>query len=67
MLHKIKCKKSLYKSTYKGNAFTKDLLYTIVDEDKLFVYVIDDKGNEFSMSKIKKEPFYYIDEFFLYK
>ncbi len=59
-----KCKKSLYKSTYKGNAFTKDKTYNIVDEDDDFFYIIDNEGRKFSMHKTPSNTYYYIDDYF---
>ena len=46
----IKCKKSLYKSTYKGNAFIKGKSYTIAKEDNLFIWVKDKENNDFNFS-----------------
>jgi hypothetical protein len=59
-----KCKKSLYKSTYKGNAFTKNKTYNVVDEDDNFFYIIDNEGQEFSMCKAQSNVYYWIDDYF---
>lgn len=59
-----KCKKSLYKSTYKDNAFTKGESYNIVEEDDNFFYLTDNKGRSFNFSKLKKLPYYWVDDYF---
>jgi hypothetical protein len=65
--NKLKCKKSLYKSTYKGNAFTKGHSYIITSEDDIFLNLQDNEGNEFNFKKIHSETFYYINDYFNYK
>lgn len=59
-----KCKRSLYKSTYRGNAFTKGKIYNVIEEDDDFLYIEDNKSQRFNFSKIKNEPYYYIDDYF---
>lgn len=59
-----KCKKSLYKRTYKGNAFTKGKTYNIVEEDNNHFYLIDNEGHKFNFSKELKSPYYYINDYF---
>jgi hypothetical protein len=51
----MKCKKSIYKSTYKRNAFTKGKNYFLVEEDELRYWVRDELGNPSSFTK--KETF----------
>lgn len=63
-MEKIKCKQNLYKSTYRGFAFTKDKQYNIIDEDKDFFYLRDNLGNIFNLSKELKQPYYYIGNYF---
>lgn len=50
----IKCKKSLYKYTYKKNAFTKGKFYTFCDRDfhhgADIIWMIDSQNQEFSFS-----------------
>lgn len=60
----MKCKKSLYKSTYKGNAFTKGNEYEVVREEKRFVWLIDNTGKEFSMCKENQYGYYFIKKYF---
>lgn len=59
-----KCKKSLHKSTYGGNAFTKGKTYDIIEEDEFFFYIKDNKGWEFSMHKTPFHGYYWVDEYF---
>ena len=59
-----KCKKSLYKSTYKGWAFNKNKGYIVVKENKEFYLIKDNRGNLFDFSKERKSPFYFIDDYF---
>ena len=62
---KLKCKKDLYKSTYKGKAFTKGTSYSIARKDE-FIWIIDNEGNEFNFSMEKIDPYYYIMDYFEY-
>lgn len=59
-----KCKKNLYKSTYKGNSFTKGKTYNIEDEDDNFFYFIDNEGMSFNFSKVEKLPYYWVEDYF---
>lgn len=59
-----KCKKSLYKSTYKGYAFTKNKKYIIKSEDKDYIYLIDNQGNIFDMYKNPSNIYYYFNDYF---
>jgi hypothetical protein len=59
-----KCKKSLYKSTYQKNAFTKNKIYKCVEEDENFFYFIDNEGHEFSVHKTPSKIHYWIDDYF---
>lgn len=59
-----KCKKSLYKSTYEGNAFTIDKTYDIVEEDDNFFFIIDNEGRKFSLHKTQSNIYYWIDDYF---
>lgn len=61
---KVICKKSLFKSTYKKNAFTKKKKYSISSEDDNFYFLIDNGLNEFSFSKKGVSPFYSFHEYF---
>jgi len=62
--NKAICVKSLYKSTYKGNAFDIDNSYLIKSEDDKFYYVIDNTGHEFNLSKTETAPYYYFGDYF---
>jgi len=59
------CKKNLYKSTYMGLAFTKNKRYKISEEDKDFLYFIDNTGAEFSVCKTRMFGFYFVDDYFV--
>jgi len=60
-----KCKKDLHKSTYNGNAFTKGRTYRACNhEDPAFVWLTDNQGNEFSMSKEQEPPYYFVCDYF---
>ena len=48
---KLKCIKTLYESTYKSNAFTRNKLYEAKGHSNVFVYVLDVKEKEFSFLK----------------
>jgi len=59
------CKKSLFKSTYKRNAFTNNKKYKIDSEDEKFYYIIDNESNQFNFSKKNDEVDYYkFEEYF---
>ena len=59
-----KCKKPLWKSTYKGWAFNKHKGYIVVKENKEFFLIKDNRGNLFDFSKERKSPYYFIDDYF---
>jgi hypothetical protein len=59
-----KCTKDLYKSTYKENAFDKDKEYRVSSSDKEFVWLIDNKGYPFNLSKEPTHDYYYINDYF---
>jgi hypothetical protein len=54
-----KCIKSLFKSTYKKNAFSKNKKYEIVGEDDRFIFLKDNEGNSFNFSKNNDSNVYY--------
>lgn len=61
----VSCKKDLYKSTYKSNAFNINDRYIISSEDNEFYYIIDNNGREFNFSKANTKPYYYFEDYFL--
>lgn len=62
----LKCKKSIYKSTYKKNAFTKDKHYTIREETKTHYWITDNLNNSFSFTKTKANTGEYLfSDYFL--
>lgn len=61
---KIECKKSLYKSTYEGDAFTKGKTYILTIEDKYY-WLVDNEGHEFSFTKTPGKTMYFIGDYFL--
>lgn len=65
VLFSKKCIKSLYRSTYKGYAFTKNKTYYCIEEDNDFFYMLDNRGDKgFNFSKTPKLGFYNMDEYF---
>ncbi|SRR3972149_3354492 len=49
---KLRCIKTLYKSTYKGNAFTRNKLYEIrSDKNHDFIHILDNQGRFFGFEK----------------
>jgi hypothetical protein len=60
----VKCKKSLYKSTYKGWAFNRGKEYKVISHDKRFFYVKDNEGHEFSLAKENISPYYWFETYF---
>lgn len=58
------CKESLYKSTYKGNAFSKGVAYKTSREDDKFIWLVDNHGNEFDFAKTPTTPYYFIEDYF---
>ena len=65
VIMKRKCKKSIYKSTYKKNAFTKNRIYICIEENDNFLYFIDNEGKKFSISKNSSNSFYWLEDYFL--
>ena len=61
---KCKCIKSLYKSTYGKNAFTKNRIYTIVAEDEQQYYILDSQPREFDMFKQRVYGVYFFEDYF---
>ena len=60
----MKCKKSLYKSPYRGLAFSKNKIYGIFSEDDDFVWFLDNQNQQFSFAKKKIAGFYMVNEYF---
>jgi hypothetical protein len=61
----IKCKKSLYKSTYQGYAFREGRFYLKLNEDKNFVYMKDERDNSFNFATDKTtNEFYKYEDYF---
>jgi len=60
----IKAKNSLYKSTYKCNAFTKNKEYIIYSEEDKLIFIIDNVGNHFCFSKLNNNAGYFIEDYF---
>ncbi len=61
---KLRCIKSLYKSTYRGNAFVEGKEYEIASEEPNTVYVYDEHGNSFNFFKTAGTPYYFLDHYF---
>lgn len=61
---KVICIKDLYKSTYTGNAFISGQEYEVIERDERFVWVTDEKGNPFSFSILKQQPFHFYNDYF---
>ena len=61
----LKCKKSLYKSTYKKNAFTKNKKYDVVEIDDKFYHIVDNEGRALTVSKTEIPIYYYIGDYFI--
>lgn len=61
-MNKLLCIKSLYKSTYNGNAFDKDKTYEIIRENEHIVWVRDNEGKEFSFGDYQYS--YKLSEYF---
>lgn len=62
--NKLRCKKSLFKSTYCGNAFDSGKLYIPTHKNRLFIRIIDNQGNEFDFSIKPKSPYYTFSDYF---
>lgn len=60
-MNKVKCIKSLYKTTYKKNAFTKGKKYDIHILDSKesapeIIFVIDSEGHSFNFALVEPDP-----------
>lgn len=64
------CKKSLYKSTYKKNAFIEGKIYHIKSEDADFYDIFDENKEDkkavgyMNFSKTQKVPYLFFDDYF---
>lgn len=65
ILFSKKCKKSLYKSTYKKNAFTKNKTYDVFEEDESFLWFVDNENNQFCVCKTAAHGYYYVNDYFI--
>ena len=63
----LKCVKSLYKSTYEKNAFTKNKLYNILSEDNVYINIVDNEGRDFNIAKNVDGYSYVFSDYFEYK
>jgi hypothetical protein len=61
---KLKCIRNLFKSTYKGMAFDKDQLYTVLSEEDGMIYIEDNLGNEFNFVKSHTDIYYQLSDYF---
>lgn len=61
----LKCSKSLYKSTYKRNAFTKNKKYNVIEIDDKFYHIVDNEGRAFTICKTETPTYYYINDYFI--
>ena len=61
---KFRCIKSLYKSTYKGYAFTKNRIYDIVTDERHTVYILDNEGREFNFTRVDGNTQYKLKDYF---
>jgi len=60
-----RCTKSLYKNTYRENAFKKGKSYSVIEENELGLYLIDEEGHSFYFAKsVDRLPFYLLNEYF---
>jgi hypothetical protein len=55
---------NLYKSNYLGYAFKEGIDYQIASQDDNFVFLIDEKSNNFCFHKQNVEPHYWLDVYF---
>jgi len=60
----VKCKKDLFKSTYKSNAFNVKKTYSIVEETDKFYYILDEKNKPINFAKEDHGVFYFFDTYF---
>ena len=58
----VRCIKSLYKSTYKKNAFKKHHRYPIVEIENNIIWILDENGNGFSFNN---QSGYLFDNYFV--
>ena len=62
----VKCKKSLYKSTYKSYAFILGDTYELIDENEDFFFIIDNLGCLTNFHKKSNSNIYYnYNEYFV--
>ena len=69
MIIKLKCIKTLYKSTYKGNAFTRNKTYEVnsTELERGFLYIIDKENHAFSFlitKNLKYQGCYLVKDYF---
>lgn len=61
---KVKCIKSLRKSTYNSLAFKSGKKYEVESIDKDFIFVKDEKGHSFNFSREASNVFYNFNDYF---
>lgn len=61
---KVKCIKSLFKSTYKKNAFNEKKEYFIVEDTDKFYYILDENNHPFNFAKENHGVFCFFDDYF---
>jgi hypothetical protein len=61
---KMKCIKSIFKSTYRKNAFHKGRVYEVVLEDD-YTWLRDNEFNEFSFVREEKYGMYLLSDYFV--
>jgi len=61
---KMKCIKSLFKSTYRKNAFHKGRVYEVVLVDD-YTWLRDNEFNEFSFVREEKYGMYLLSDYFV--
>lgn len=66
----MKCIKSLYKSTYKKNAFTNGQTYQVDEvkskEDEDIIFIIDNENHDFNFALIENDFTHYMYKFLDY-
>ena len=60
----VKCKKSLYKSTYQKNAFTKGKKYIITSKNDENCKIVDNESREFGFTFVDGNTMYKFNEYF---
>jgi len=63
----LKCKKSIFKSTYKSKAFTRGKFYKIVSEDESLISLLDNYKYKFTFTKHFNSStwdYYFIKDYF---